>query len=90
MKTFHVCVKGKVQGVWFRESTRQQAEALELTGWVRNLPDGSVEAMISGEDTKVDQMLIWFNTGSPHSRVEQVTSTEVSLENNFNSFRITF
>lgn len=71
-KTIHVIVEGKVQGVFFRAYTRDEAEMLGLSGWVRNRPDGSVEALISGDARNVDRMLEWLETGSPMSKVSRV------------------
>lgn len=65
-----------VQGVYFRDSLRQQAEALEVSGWVRNRRDGSVEAMLQGEDTEVEALIAWCQTGNGRSRVERVEIEE--------------
>jgi acylphosphatase len=70
-----VVVRGKVQGVWFRDSCRRQAEQLGLAGWVRNLPDGSVEAVFEGPSGAVQRGVEWCRRG-PSGAV--VTSTEVS------------
>jgi len=83
-----VVIHGWVQGVYFRAFTRDQARTLRLTGWVRNRPDGKVEACFEGDKEKVDQMVAWCHRGSPASRVEQV---EVSLgpwSGVFDSFEI--
>ena len=72
----HVIVGGRVQGVFFRAYTRDEAVKLGLSGWVRNRPDGSVEALIEGEKTAVEKMLQWFYQGSPHSLVKMVHATE--------------
>jgi acylphosphatase len=71
-KTIHASVEGKVQGVFFRAYTREEAERLKLSGWVRNRPDGSVEALISGDARNIDTMLKWLETGSPLSQVLRV------------------
>lgn len=68
----HVFISGKVQGVFFRAYTRDKARELGLKGWVRNLPDGRVEAVFEGEREKVDEMLRWCHRGSPYSRVTRV------------------
>jgi acylphosphatase len=75
-KRIHVIVEGRVQGVYFRAYTKDAAVKLGLSGWVRNRPDGSVEALIEGEKTAVKKMLQWLNKGSPHSLVETVHATE--------------
>ncbi|MBV5325101.1 MAG: acylphosphatase, partial [Rhodospirillaceae bacterium] len=59
MKTLRLRIHGRVQGVWFRESMRQEAERLGASGWVRNAPDGSVEAMVQGSETAVDALVDW-------------------------------
>lgn len=68
----HVRVSGRVQGVFFRESTRQQAERLGLTGFVRNLPSGCVEVLFSGEESAVARGLDFVQTGPPAARVDRV------------------
>lgn len=72
----HVIVRGRVQGVFFREYTRRQAETLGLDGWVRNLEDRTVEAVVEGEAGGVEAMLAWFHSGSPQSVVTGVDSSE--------------
>lgn len=67
----HVFVGGRVQGVWFRASTRDMAEGLGLSGWVRNLADGSVEAVFEGPREAVDQALVWCRRGPPGAQVER-------------------
>ena len=74
MKSLTVRVTGAVQGVGFRAWTEQAAKARGLSGWVRNRRDGSVEAVISGADDKVDEMLSYFWQGPSASRVERVES----------------
>ncbi|MCU0580176.1 MAG: acylphosphatase [Desulfobacterota bacterium] len=68
----HVVVHGRVQGVYFRAFTRDQARLLSLTGWVMNRRDGSVEAFFEGEKARVVDMVAWCRQGPPTARVEQV------------------
>ena len=68
----HVVVRGVVQGVWFRASTQREAELLGLTGWVRNAPDGSVEAAFEGPRPTVERMIAWCHAGPPRAIVEDV------------------
>jgi acylphosphatase len=68
----HVYVSGSVQGVFFRDSARQQAEQLGLAGWVKNLPDGRVEALFEGPPEGVREMIQWCQGGPPHATVEDV------------------
>lgn len=72
MTRVQVRVEGRVQGVFFRDFTRREATRLGLTGWVRNLPDGAVEALFEGGEEAVAAMLTWLQTGSPRSRVDLV------------------
>ncbi len=67
-----VYVSGQVQGVFFRDSTRQRAEELGLAGWVRNLPDGRVEALFDGPSERVREMVRWCKEGPSHAEVEDV------------------
>ncbi len=75
-KRYHVVVEGRVQGVFFRACTQEEALRLNLTGWVRNRPEGTVEALIEGESEQVEKMVQWFYKGSPGSLVSQVKLTE--------------
>jgi acylphosphatase len=67
-----VVVYGRVQGVFFRDSARERARAHGVAGWVRNRPDGSVEAVLEGSEEAVDRVLRFFETGPPRARVERV------------------
>ena len=84
----HVIVGGRVQGVFFRAFTREEAVRLGLSGWVRNRPNGSVEAIVEGEKTAVERMLQWFHQGSPNSIVETVDATEESPVGDPSTFEI--
>jgi acylphosphatase len=68
----HVWITGRVQGVFFRHYTRQEAAQRGLSGWVRNLPDGRVEAVFQGEDADLEAMLRWCRQGPPAARVTDV------------------
>jgi acylphosphatase len=72
VKTHHLRIHGRVQGVWFRESMRVEAERLNVTGWVRNTPDGAVEAVIQGPAGAVDALIEWARSGPPLARVDRV------------------
>jgi acylphosphatase len=67
-----VRISGRVQGVWFRASTREEALRRGLSGWVRNLPDGRVEAVFEGDRPALDAMLAWCRVGPPGARVAGV------------------
>lgn len=68
----HVFVSGRVQGVFFRDSTRQEAERLGLSGWVANKSDGRVEAVFEGPSEEVRQMVRWCEEGPSHADVDDV------------------
>ena len=72
MKRRRVLVAGRVQGVWFRDSMRREAERLALAGWVRNLPDGRLEAVFEGDDEAVERLTAWCNRGPSGARVTGV------------------
>lgn len=71
-----VLMSGRVQGVWFRESCRREATARGLTGWVRNLPDGQVEAVFEGRRAAVTEMVSWCRSGPPLADVVSVETYE--------------
>lgn len=72
MKTQRLLIQGRVQGVWFRESMRREAERLGVTGWVRNTPDGAVEAVVQGPAEAVDALIEWARSGPPMARVDGI------------------
>ncbi len=76
----HVHVAGRVQGVWFRAWTQQQANDLGVAGWVRNCPDGSVEAHLAGEELAVSELIAKLRDGPPAAVVSQVDVTETDPE----------
>lgn len=90
MKRAHVYVSGKVQGVFFRAETQRAAANLHLTGWVRNMEDGRVEAVFEGEDRDIDKMLVWCHNGPPFARIERVEAVEEPCTGSDKSFRIIY
>lgn len=76
MKTHCLRIHGRVQGVWFRESMRIEAERLDVAGWVRNTPDGTVEAVIQGPAVAVEALIEWARTGPPLARVDRIEVNE--------------
>lgn len=86
----HVFVSGMVQGVGFRHATYRQALKLGLRGWVRNLPDGRVEALIQGERPALDQILAWCSHGPALARVDRVAVTWETAEEALAPFSIAF
>ena len=85
----HVWITGRVQGVFFRAYTRDAAQLIGVTGWVRNLPDGRVEAVFEGESDKVERMIEWCREGSPMSRIERVDLLEEVYTGDFDGLAIT-
>ena len=79
-KTMHCFVSGRVQGVCFRMSTEQQAKILGLTGWVRNLSDGRVEVMASGESALIDDLQAWLSHGPTMAKVLNVESHTIGYQ----------
>jgi acylphosphatase len=79
-----VRVAGRVQGVFYRAWTKEQAGELGVAGWVRNCPDGSVEAHVQGKGSAVDQMIKRMRAGPPHAQVDQLTIEEVAPEESEN------
>jgi acylphosphatase len=76
----HVLVSGRVQGVFFRDSARGQAEELGLSGWVRNTEDGRVEAVFEGESGAVRQMIDWCESGPSSADVDDVSVEQETPE----------
>jgi acylphosphatase len=72
----HVVVCGRVQGVFFRDSARREAQRLGVTGWVRNRSDGRVEARLEGPPDAVAQLVLWWRRGPPHATVHELLVTE--------------
>ncbi|MDH3347389.1 MAG: acylphosphatase [Desulfobulbaceae bacterium] len=89
-KRMHAIIKGRVQGVFFRDHTREEAEKLGLTGWVRNLPDGTVEAEIEGNEQPVRTMITWLHTGSPLAEVTEVSYNEKNITNETGTFIVRY
>lgn len=86
----HVIVRGRVQGVYFRAYTRDQARLLGLTGWVMNRRDGSVEAFFEGQRVRVEEMVAWCHDGPPTSRVEKVTVEYGAFRGTEDSFEVRY
>jgi len=86
----HLIIEGRVQGVWFRESTRIEAVSLGVFGWVRNLPDGTVEALAEGPEEAVKGLVSWCHHGPPVARVDHVHEKYQEWKGEFQSFEIVF
>ena len=85
-----VLISGIVQGVWFRAYTKDAAVEAGVCGWVRNLPDGRVEALFEGPMENVRQAVNWCRRGSPGSRVEHVQVIEETPKGDLIGFEITY
>jgi acylphosphatase len=81
-------IEGEVQGVFFRESTRREAERLGLVGWVRNEPDGSVTAVAEGAPGPLQEFVAWCHKGPPAARVLAVAVTEGAAEGGLPGFTV--
>ena len=86
----HLKIYGLVQGVFFRSTMKQVAYRLGVTGWVRNLPDGSVEAVVEGPEDRVRKIIEWAHRGPPLARVERVEVTWEEYKGEFKDFRIKY
>jgi acylphosphatase len=86
-KTQHLVIRGRVQGVFFRNSMQREAQDLAITGWVRNRSDGAVEAMVQGEFEAVDALVRWAERGPTLADVEQIEIEQG--DGNYSSFEIT-
>ena len=84
----HAYFAGIVQGVYFRARTKRQAERLGLRGWVRNLPDGRVEAWIEGDRPSVGSLIDYCRTGIPGATVDQVDAEETEATGDHTVFEI--
>ncbi len=89
-KRIHVIVQGRVQGVFFRAYTKEEADRLGLVGWVRNRHDGAVEALIEGEAAAVDRMIDWLHEGSPMANVVRVQVAEEESAGEHRDFSINY
>jgi len=85
----HVIIHGRVQGVFFRMETRRAADAYGVYGWVRNRPDGTVEAIFEGDRSRVDQILGWCETGPSLSVVKHVDRVWGAYAGEFETFEVT-
>ena len=85
----HLVVRGRVQGVWFRGSMQDEADRLGIAGWVRNHPDGTVEAEIEGAREAVDALIAWARHGPPGARVSDVAVEWVPARGERGGFAVT-
>ena len=86
----HIVIEGMVQGVFFRAGTREESYKLGLTGWVKNCPDGRVEAVFEGDRDKIDQILEWCKKGPPGAAVRNVETVWEQATGEYDSFSIKY
>jgi acylphosphatase len=79
-QTVLIIVTGKVQGVFYRQHTKEKAIALGITGEVRNMPDDTVHITATGPAEQINQLITWCRQGPPKARVENVTAEEIALQ----------
>jgi len=84
----HIFISGIVQGVFFRYETREKAQELGVTGWVKNLPDGRVEAVFEGERVKVDEVLKWAKKGPSGAIVDHLDAVWEGHQGEFQDFEV--
>lgn len=87
-KRAHVWISGRVQGVFFRAHTAERARRLGVVGFVRNLPDGRVEAVFEGDAPAIEKMLTWCHQGPPRARVESMKVQWEEPRGDFAEFQI--
>lgn len=88
MMAKRLIISGKVQGVWYRVSAKQQADQLGLTGYVRNLPGGAVEAFVQGPEDALIAFESWCRSGPPHAKVLNIESTQQTPDPSLGDFDI--
>lgn len=86
----HLYISGRVQGVGFRAFTRREAKNLNLSGWVKNLADGRVEAVICGEKSKVEELLKLLKDGPRLARVDEMEVSTEAYKDEFKDFTIRY
>jgi len=86
----YIFVSGRVQGVFFRDSTRRKAKTLDLTGWVRNLPDGRVQILAEGRKSDIEKLISWAQKGSLLAKVRKVDVKWQDSRAEFTDFEIRY
>ena len=89
-KQIHIFVTGRVQGVFFRQSTKVMAIKNNVKGWVRNLDDGRVEIVAQGETQDIDNLAHWCKTGPANSRVDEFELSEENVTDEFENFEVKY
>jgi acylphosphatase len=86
--TFQVVITGKVQGVFFRSTLKNVAQETGVNGWTRNLPDGSVEALLQGDESKVQKVIEWCHIGPRGAHVVSVKASPIDETKSYRSFAV--
>jgi len=86
----HLLVSGKVQGVFFRQALKVVAKKNNVLGWVRNLKDGRVEAILEGENKSINSVIEWTRIGPANSRVDDIEVSNEELKNEFSTFDVLY
>jgi acylphosphatase len=86
----HIFVSGRVQGVFFRDSTKRRAKKLGIKGWVKNLPDGRVEAVFEGKKDRVEQIINWAKRGPIFAKVNNLDLEWQEYKGEFSDFEIVY
>ena len=89
-KRIHIFVTGRVQGVFFRQSTRVMSIKNNVNGWVRNLGDGRVEIVAEGQESNIDALADWCKTGPANSRVDEFELSEENSTDEFANFEVRY
>ena len=90
LKQIHIFVTGRVQGVFFRQSTKVMAIKNNVNGWVRNLDDGKVEIVAQGKEQDIENLTNWCKTGPANSRVDEFEFKEESIAEEFENFEVRY
>ena len=88
MKRLHVFISGKVQGIFFRQNVKEKADSLKITGFIRNLQDGRVEALFEGEESSLKEMLAFCKAGIKFANVENIQIKQEKIKKEFKEFWI--
>ena len=86
----HIVVKGRVQGVFYRASAKDEAEKLGISGWVKNRREGNVEILAEGGELVVKELIEWCKKGPPHAKVKEVNVEWDEYKGEFKGFSITW
>lgn len=89
MKRLHLIIYGRVQGVYYRASTRERAVRLGVTGWVKNLASGAVEVVAEGGESALEALLAWCWDGPAMADVDDIEVTWSEATGEYDSFRVT-